>query len=70
MKQITCLEFLDYGNPVEPQQCRGGDKKMQISVSVVSSVVSSTASVKFTSVMDHPKAEQPLDAAMPEGWRW
>lgn len=55
---------------MEPWQCRGGDKKMPISVSVVSLVVSSTASVKFTSVMDHPNAEQPLDAAIPEGWRW
>lgn len=42
---------------------------MQISVSVVSSVVLSMASVKLTAVIDHPNAKQPLDAEVPEGWR-
>lgn len=42
---------------------------MQISVSVVSSVILSVASVKLTAVMDHPNAEQPLDAEVPKGWR-
>lgn len=36
---------------------------------VVSSVVLSMVSVKLTAVMDHPNAEQPLDAKVPEGWR-
>lgn len=43
---------------------------MQISVSIVSSVVLSMASIKLTAVMDHPSAEKPLDAAAPAGWRW
>lgn len=38
-------------------------------ISVVNSVVLSMASVKLTAAMNHPNAEQLLDAEVPEGWR-